>query len=148
MRGEGGGKEQRGERKLKKEAYLSFKRLREICHTIADPRRKWGNKRHELVEILAIALLALMGGADSWEDLTLFGIAKEHLLRTVFELKNGVPSPDTFRRVIRRISPDALENLYRQRVRPYVGSCLQKQICMDGKTIRGASKRLESLCHQ
>ena len=132
---------------MKKVVYLSFKRLQEISHTIADPRRKWGNKRHELVEILAIALLALMGGADSWEDLTLFGIAKEQLLRTVFELRNGVPSPDTFRRVISRISPDALENLYRQWVRPYVGSCLQKQICMDGKTIRGASKRAENPLH-
>lgn len=132
---------------MKKVLYLSFKRLREISHTIEDPRRKWGNKRHELVEILAIALLALMGGADSWEDLTLFGIAKEDILRTVFELSNGIPSPDTFRRVISRISPDALENLYRQWVRPYVGSCLQKQICMDGKTIRGASKRADHPLH-
>ena len=126
---------------MEKVMYLSFKKIREISSTITDPRRKWGNKRHELVEILVMALLALLGGADSWEDLTLFGIGKEHLLRTVLALRNGIPSPDTFRRVISRIAPDALENLYRQWVRPYVGSCLQKQICMDGKTIRGASKR-------
>lgn len=127
--------------------YLSFNRLKEISHGITDPRRKWGNKRHELVEILSIALLALMGGADSWEDLTLFGIAKEGLLRTVFSLKNGIPSPDTFRRVISRINPEAMESLYRQWVRPYVGSSLKKQICIDGKTIRGACKQAENPLH-
>ena len=116
---------------MERTAYLSIKRLREMSRTIKDPRRSWGNKRHELVEILSIALLALMGGADSWEDLTLFGKAKKNLLRTVFELKNGIPSPDTFRRVISRIESEKLEVLYRQWVRPYVGSCLQKQICVD-----------------
>lgn len=132
---------------MEKAKYLSIKRLKEISHTITDPRRKWGNKRHELVEILSIALLALMGGADSWEDLTLFGIAKEGLLRTVFSLKNGIPSPDTFRRVISRIAPEKLESLYRQWVRPYVGSSLKKQICIDGKAIRGANKQAEHPLH-
>lgn len=132
---------------MDRETYLSFKRLKEISHTIKDPRRKWGNKRHELVEILSIALLASMGGADSWEDLTLFGIAKQDILRTVFELKNGIPSPDTFRRVLSKIEPSSLESLYRQWVRPYVGSCLHKQICIDGKTIRGASKQADHPIH-
>ena len=133
--------------KMDKAIYLSFKRMKEISHTITDPRRSWGNKRHELVEILSIALLALMGGADGWEDLTLFGYAKEALLRKVFTLKNGIPSPDTFRRVISRIAPEKMESLYRQWVRPYVGSSLQKQVCIDGKTIRGASKQAENPLH-
>lgn len=126
---------------------LNFKRIRKLSRKIEDPRRKWGNKRHELEDILVIALLTFMAGGETWEDMNIMGRAKQGMLRKVLGLRNGVPSPDTFRRVISRLEPGVLESLYREWVRPYVGSNLGKQISIDGKTVRGASKAGDNPLH-
>lgn len=69
------------------------------------------------------------------------------MLRQVLGLRHGVPSPSTMRRVIGMIKPEALEQVYREWVKPYVGNCIGKQISVDGKTIRGASNMGEINFH-
>src|SRR6476661_6063320 len=67
-----------------------------------DPRT--GNaQRHELDEIIMIALLATLCGAETGVDMALFGRAKEPLLRRFLTLPGGIPSHDTFSRLFRRI---------------------------------------------
>lgn len=132
---------------MKRAKALSIKRLIGLCNRIEDPRRVWGNKRHELTTILIIALLAIISGCESWEEICDYGKMKRTWLRTFLPLPNGIPSEPTFRRVFSRLAPEALEEVYRQWVWPYVGSCLNKQICVDGKTLCGVNRRSDARLH-
>ena len=132
---------------MKRAKVLSIKRLVGLCNRIEDPRRVWGNKRHELTTILIIALLAIISGCESWEEIHDYGKMKRTWLRTFLPLPNGIPSEPTFRRVFARLAPEALEEVYRQWVWPYVGSCLNKQICVDGKTVCGVNRRSDAKLH-
>ena len=127
---------------MKKKKYLSLQRLRESMRHIRAPRRGSGNFRHLLVDILVITLLAIICGCDSWEDIQDYGETKKKWLKTFLTLKKGIPGADTFRRLFERIKPEELEKMYRDWVTPYVGSCFQKQINVDGKTVRGAGSHL------
>ena len=73
---------------------------------IPDPRR--GNaQRHDLLDILAIALVASICGAESCVDFAEFAEDREPLLREFLSLENGLPSHDTFSRVFRLLDPQA-----------------------------------------
>ena len=126
---------------MKKNQNLSIKRLISSMRVIQDPRRMRGNFRHRLIDILIITLLAIVCGCETWEDIEEYADIKQKWLKEYLPLKNGIPSSDTLRRVFERIKPTELEEAYRQWVLPYVGGCLQKQISIDGKTIRGASNK-------
>jgi DDE family transposase len=79
---------------------MSIEKLGQYFGAIEDPRcdRK---VEHRLVDILVIAVCAVIACAESWEDIALYGRSKLAWLRTFLELPNGVPSHDTFRRVFR-----------------------------------------------
>jgi len=125
---------------MKKEESLSVTRLIVSISKIEDPRRPWGNFLHRLVDILIITLFAIICRCETWEEIEDYGKTKETWLSRFLSLKNGVPSADTYRRLFERIKPEELEKAYREWITPYVGGCLYKQINLDGKTIRGASK--------
>ncbi len=74
---------------------------------VADPRR--GNARHNLHEMLLIALCAMLCGGEDCSDMELFGQAKEVFLRRFLRLRHGIPSHDTFSRVLRLLDPAAFE---------------------------------------
>jgi DDE_Tnp_1-associated len=69
--------------------------LRAHFVAVPDPRID-RTKRHQLLDIITIAICAVICGADSWIDVELFGQAKLDWLRTFLALPNGIPSPDTF----------------------------------------------------
>jgi predicted transposase YbfD/YdcC len=94
-----------------------------------------------------MALLAIICGCESWEEIRDYGRMKMDWLRTFLSLPNGIPSERTFGRVFARIDPEELEGVYRQWVSPYVGTCIGKQTCIDGKTSRGVQKRGEENLH-
>ena len=60
-------------------------------------------KKHHLVDILVIALCALVSGADGFKEIAAYGRRKEAFLRTFLSLANGIPSNDTFTRVFRHM---------------------------------------------
>ena len=70
---------------------------------LTDPRVE-RTKLHQLVDILVIAICAVIGGADNWEDVEAFGKAKQEWFQTFLELPNGIPSHDTFTRVFARFN--------------------------------------------
>ncbi|MBN8826661.1 ISAs1 family transposase [Spirosoma sp.] len=73
-------------------------------------------KRHLLLDILVITLLAVICGADDYEEIALYGRQKEPFLRTFLSLPNGIPSHDTFNRVLKFLDKDAFADcLYRCR---------------------------------
>ena len=70
---------------------------------LEDPRED--NARHDLHEILMIALCTMLCGGEDCSDMALFGHAKEPFLRQFLRLRHGIPSHDTFSRVFRLLDP-------------------------------------------
>ena len=132
---------------MKRKDQLTITRLVGLAGRIEDPRRRFGNRRHEMVDILVITLLAIVCGCETWKDIRLYGTHKEEWLHTFLRLPKGIPSISTFRRTLLWIKPEALEDVYRQWIRPYVGSCQGKQVCLDGKTVCGVGRHGEVMLH-
>jgi predicted transposase YbfD/YdcC len=107
---------------------------------IPDPRVS-RTQKHLLKEILVIAILAVIAGAEGWEDMENYGISKQKWLEQFLELPNGIPSDDTFRRVFERINPEALEQSLAKWLTLVMGSLQQEVIPIDGKTVRGSYDR-------
>jgi hypothetical protein len=87
-------------------------KFKKIFRRLADPRAD--NARHDLVEVLVIALAAMLCGADTCSDMAEFGQAKQGLLRLFLRLEHGIPSHDTFSRVFRLLKPEAFEAAFRR----------------------------------
>ena len=85
-----------------------MERFRACFADLADPRT--GNaQRHDLLEILLIALWATLSGAETCVDMALFGKAKTPYSRRFMRLPGGIPSHDTFSRLFRLLDPKAFE---------------------------------------
>ncbi len=87
--------------------------LKQYFGEIADPRVE-RTRAHQLLDILAIALFAVLAGADGWVAIETYGNAKRAWLETFLALPNGIPSHDTFARVFARIDPEAFEVSFQQ----------------------------------
>src|SRR5437764_4590317 len=110
-----------------------------VFRKLADPRA--ANARHELWEILFIALAAVLGGAKSCCEMALFGRSKEELFEGILQLEYGIPSHDTFSRVFRLLDPEAFEKAFRQFMAAFAkanGIDLSGVVAIDGKALRGA----------
>jgi predicted transposase YbfD/YdcC len=120
---------------------MPMERFAEVFSALPDPRAN--NAAHDLTEILFIALLATLCGAQNCCDIALFANTKEPLLRTVLVLAHGVPSHDTFSRVFRMLDPQAFEKAFRQFMRAFAQT-LQGVVALDGKALRRAYERGKS----
>jgi len=106
---------------------------------IPDPRR--GNaQRHELLDILAIALVASVCGAESCVDFAEFAEDREALLKEFLSLKNGLPSHDTFSRVFRLLDPAAFARSF-EFFLDDLGAAGDGVLAIDGKTLRRSFDR-------
>jgi predicted transposase YbfD/YdcC len=113
----------------------AFRRLR-------DPRA--ANARHELWQILFIALAAVLGGAKSCCEIALFGRSKEELFTELLGLEHGIPSHDTFSRVFRLLDPDVFERAFQRFMAAFAEANridLSGVVAIDGKALRGAYER-------
>jgi predicted transposase YbfD/YdcC len=107
---------------------------------LADPR---ATRRcdHQLIDILAIAVCAVIACAESWEDIELYGRSKQAWLETFLKLPNGIPSHDTFRRVFMLIDPDAFEACFATWAQSLAVEVEREVIAVDGKTVRRSGSR-------
>jgi predicted transposase YbfD/YdcC len=114
---------------------MSIESLGQYFGAIEDPRcsRK---VEHRLLDVLVIAVSAVIACAESWDDIALYGHSKLVWLRTFLELPNGIPSHDTFRRVFMLIDPDAFETGFTKWVGLLVASFEREVVAIDGKTVR------------
>ena len=78
---------------------------------LADPRAERA-RRHELLDIIIIAVCGVICSADSWVDIAEFGKAKLEWFQSFLSLPNGIPSHDTFGRVFARLEPEAFERCF------------------------------------
>lgn len=115
-------------------------RFHECFGQLCDPRAE--NSRHELVEILFIALLASLCGAKDCTGMAAFGEAKEPLLRSVLTLEHGIPSHDTFSAVFRMLDPKAFELVFQEFTQAFGKAAnlgrTKGVVAVDGKALRRA----------
>lgn len=102
---------------------------------VPDPRVA-RTRAHPLENILVISLLAVLCGADSFVAMHLFGESKRELLETFLDLEAGIPSHDTFGRVLAALQPAALQEAFREWTESLVSSTHGEVIAIDGKTLR------------
>jgi predicted transposase YbfD/YdcC len=109
---------------------------------IEDPRCDW-RVEHKLLDILVIAVCAVIGEAESFEDIALYGRCKRDWLARFLELPGGIPSHDTFRRVLMLIDPERFERCFLDWVRSVfrLDAAASRQIAIDGKTVRRSFDR-------
>ena len=107
---------------------------------LTDPRVE-RTRRHRLEDILTIAICAVICGAEGWTDMELFGKSKQSWFKTFLELPNGIPSHDTFGRVISALDPDGFERCFQAWIQSLAGSSAGKLIAIDGKSLRHSFDR-------
>jgi predicted transposase YbfD/YdcC len=84
------------------------------CFAALEDPRVERTKWHSLEAIVAIALCAVICGADGWVEIAEFGKAKEAWFATILDLPHGTPSHDTFGRVFAALDPDQFEACFRE----------------------------------
>lgn len=107
----------------------------EYFKNVDDPRIE-RRKLHKLIDIITIAVCAVICGAETWEDIELFGEAKHEWLKQFLELPNDIPSHDTFGRVFALISPVEFQNSFITWVNAISESIGREVVAIDGKTAR------------
>lgn len=102
---------------------------------ITDPRNEH-NIRHSFLNIITIAICGVVGGADSWVDIEMFGNAKLNWFETFLEMPHGVPSHDTFGRVFRHIDPEEFQASFQTWTQRIYERTAGEVMAVDGKTLR------------
>jgi predicted transposase YbfD/YdcC len=115
-------------------------RLYDAFATLPDPRVE-RTKQHPLIDIISIAICAVICGADSWVAVETFGKAKQPWLEHYLALPNGIPSHDTFGRVFAALDASAFQEHFIDWVRAIWPRDMGEIITVDGKTLRGSHDR-------
>jgi len=102
---------------------------------LEDSRADLG-KRHQLLDIMVIAICGVICGADGWVDVEMFGKAKERWLRQFLELPHGIPSHDTFGRIFAQIDSKQFETSFLSWVQAVFEITEGQVVAIDGKTVR------------
>src|SRR5688572_2421484 len=111
---------------------MSVEKLVEHFSALEDPRCA-GKVDHRLIDILVIAVCAVIACAESWDGIALYGRNKVGWLRSFLTLANGIPSHDTFRRVFRLIDPDAFEACFTAWAQSCAEAVDREVVAIDGK---------------
>ena len=93
-------------------------------------------KLHKLLDIVVMAICAVICGADGWVEVEAFGHAKHKWLKTFLELPNGIPSHDTFGRVLGVLDPDQFQSCFLSWITAVSQVTQGQVIAIDGKTLR------------
>jgi predicted transposase YbfD/YdcC len=112
--------------------------------TLEDPRDP-ARLRHKLIDMVVIAIAAVICGADDWVGVAAFGRAKETWFREFLALPNGIPAHDTFGRVFSLLAPGAFEQCFRAWVASIRQVLPGEIVAIDGKTVRRSHDRASGL---
>lgn len=103
---------------------------------LEDPRKDNHNKRHKLIDMMVLTILAVICGADSWSAVERFGYSKEPWLKTFLSLPNGIPSHDTIGDFFARVNPKQLQACFIRWVNLLFEITHGEIVAIDGKTLR------------
>ena len=107
-----------------------------------DPRTR--PIHYPLIEIILLVVLSTVCGEEGWEAFEEWGKDKLSFLRTFLPFENGIPCPDTIRRVMERLNPEEFLNAFISWATD-LNERVSGQLCIDGKALRGSSKKKSSL---
>jgi predicted transposase YbfD/YdcC len=102
---------------------------------LQDPRRRQ-RRLHRLLDIIVIAICAVLCGADNWQEVATFGQHRQAWLKRFLALPHGIPSHDTFERVFDRLDPQAFQACFRSWIAALCVHLEMPHIAIDGKTLR------------
>jgi len=108
--------------------------------SLTDPRID-RTRLHDLLDIVIIAICAVICGSEGWEDIAKYGRAKQAWLKTFLRLPNGIPSHDTFSRVFCLLTPAAFHECFQRWIDALSAGLGLKRIAIDGKTLRRSFDR-------
>ena len=115
-----------------------MKNYQDLFTTVPDPRVQ-GRCLHRLSDILFIALCTVISNGEDCMDMVSFAKEREEWLKQIIELPNGIPSDDTFRRVLQMVEPEELMKILSKDGSSFLDNYRDQLICIDGKKIKGAS---------
>lgn len=101
---------------------------------VKDPRNLGAG--HLLIDIIIVAVCAVICGANTWVEVEAFGLAKEDFLRKILKLPNGIPSHDTFGRVFGLIDAEQFQSAFLSWVQAISEATAGEVIAIDGKRLR------------
>jgi predicted transposase YbfD/YdcC len=116
--------------------------LHTYFRNLKDPRRA---PRHQLLDIIVIAICAVICGANDWQQIVVFGQQRRWWLQRFLALPNGIPCHDTFERVFDRLNPRAFTAAFQHWMQALADALGVKQIAIDGKTLRGSAAPTKGL---
>jgi predicted transposase YbfD/YdcC len=119
--------------------------ISDVFADLPDPRMD-RNKRHHLTDILTIALCAVLCGANTWEQIAAYGVAKRDWFQRLLPLPNGIPSHDTFYRVFTALNPQAFAERFGRWMAAACGAAGLIPIAIDGKSARRAKRNTATGC--
>jgi predicted transposase YbfD/YdcC len=125
---------------------MSFSPLavRYYFNRLRDPRRNH-RKRHLLIDIIVIALCAVICGANDWQQIVTFAQRRRDWLKNLLALPNGIPSHDTFERVFDQLDPQAFLACFQRWVEALTKGLGLKHVAIDGKTLRRSGRVTQGL---
>ena len=104
---------------------------------VEDPRID-RTKRHQLIDVITIAICAVICGADSWVAIETYGHAKQEWLKRFLELSNGIPSHDTFARIFSLIDPQNFQECFVSWMKSVAHKTDGEVIAIDGKSLKNS----------
>lgn len=111
-----------------------LKSLEHHFKELSDPRAE-ERVEHKLIDLLVIAICAVVGGANDWEEVVAFGEAKEEWFATFLELPHGIPSYSTFWRLFRHLNGEQFERCFAQWIRAVCQLSTGEVVPIDGKSV-------------
>lgn len=109
--------------------------IMQYFEVIEDKREPWKVK-HNLLEIIFMAIVATICRAETWQEIAAFAEEKEAWFRKYLELENGIPSHDTFERCFRMINPNQFQKCFISWTESLRIKKEREIIAIDGKTMR------------
>jgi predicted transposase YbfD/YdcC len=109
--------------------------IKHYFRRLVDPRRRH-RRLHRLLDLVVIAMCAVICGANNWQQIATFAQHKRAWLERFLHLPNGVPSHDTFERVFDRLDPVAFQACFQAWITAVCGALDIRHIAIDGKTLR------------
>ena len=112
--------------------------------TLNDPRVQ-GRTRHRLLDIVFIALCAVIADCNDWQEIALFAQERADWFRRFLELPHGIPSHDTLERVFQALDPQAFQSCFLAWVRSWPAALGLRHIAIDGKVLRHSGNKVREL---
>lgn len=109
--------------------------IAEHFSAIEDPRID-RSKQHKLIDIITIAICAVICGAEGWTDIETYGVTKYSWFKQFLELPNGIPSHDTFARLFARLNPQQFQQCFLNWIKAINKVTSGEVIAVDGKSLR------------